>query len=254
MARYHINPKTGMPSVCHARIGNCPYGGASGSDMHFETYSMALTQSQSMMEKEHSLLPLDDYGLSDEDWEKYEEIVNEEDGFSEDEINKKIFETKDVGLLIDIIEGRKYQERGWEKVSLALQNPNLPKEIIDDMLFINPNSYSKEARRHLILNNSIDRDTLNRILEEDDDEVMHALVYKHTRFDLRVIYEHLENDKALLAKMPHAFMLDNPALSEEDIDIWYDWVVANDVYIDTTEIHSVSMAYTDWTVTYNERD
>ena len=64
MVRYHINPKTGMPSVCHAKIGNCPYGGASGSDMHFKTYSMALTQSQLMMEKEHSLLPLDDYGLS----------------------------------------------------------------------------------------------------------------------------------------------------------------------------------------------
>ena len=206
-----------------------------------------------MMEKEHSLLPLDDYGLSDDDWEKYEEIINEEDGFSEDEINKKILETKDVGLLIDIIEGRKYQERGWEKVSLALQNPNLPKEIIDEMLFRNPSSYSKDARRHLILNNSIDRYTLNRILEEDDDEAMHALVYKHTRFDLSVIYDHLENDKALLTKMPHYFMIENPALSEEDREIWYDWVVANDIYIDTSEMGSISREYTDWMVNY-ERD
>lgn len=250
MDRYHINPKTGMPSVCHAKIGNCPYGGASGSDMHFNTYSMAFTQSQLMMEKEHSLLPLDDYGLSDDDWRKYEEIINEDDELSDDEINRKIFETEDVGLLIDVIEGRKYKETlGWEKISLALQNPNLPQGIIDEMLFINPRSYSKEARRHLILNNSIDRDTLNRILEEDYDEVMHALVYKHTSFDLRVIYDHIENDKALLTKMPHYFMIENPALSEEDIDIWYDWVVANDVYIDTTEIDSVSMAYTDWAVT-----
>ena len=116
------------------------------------------------------------------------------------------------------------------------------------MLFIKPNSYSKDARRHLVLNNSIDRDTLNRILNEDNDEVMHALVYKHTSFDLRVIYDHIENDKALLTKMPHYFMIENPALSEEDIDIWYDWVVANDI-LDTSEIDSVPMRYTDWSVT-----
>lgn len=257
MARYHINPKTGMPSVCHAQKGQCPYGGPSGNDNHFETYSMALAKSQTMLEDEHSLLPetdnaLNGYGLSDEDWDLYEEIVDEKEEESEEEIIEELLNTEDIGLLTDVIEGRKYAEKGWDRIAMALQNPNLPRQMIEEMLFIYPNSYSQEARRHLVLNNSLDRKTLKRILEEDDDEVMHALVYKHTRFDLNIINHHIENEKELLTKMPHYFMIENPAVSEEDVDKWYDWVVSKDIYIDTSEINSISMKYTDWMVTHYE--
>ena len=34
MARYHIN-KNGVPSVCKAKPGNCPYGGQDGNENHF---------------------------------------------------------------------------------------------------------------------------------------------------------------------------------------------------------------------------
>lgn len=244
-----------MPSVCHAQKGNCPYGGPSGNDMHFETYSMALVESQSLLEHEHKLLPdyeTDDYGLSDDDWKLYEEILDEKDEHSEDEIMEELLNTKDVALLVDVIEGRKYSENGWDRIAMALQNPNLPQNIIEEMLFVNPDVYSQEARRHLVLNNSIRRDTLKRILEEEDDEVMHALVYKHTRFDLDIISHHIKNEKELLTKMPHYFMLENPAVTEQEIDEWYSWVVANDKYLDTTEMSRVSMNYIDWMVTYYE--
>lgn len=38
--KYHINKK-GVPAVCHAKVGKCPLGGASGLENHFNTIEAA---------------------------------------------------------------------------------------------------------------------------------------------------------------------------------------------------------------------
>lgn len=258
MERYHINPKTGMPSMCHASLGKCPYGGISGNDRHFGTYSMALAESQNALEDEHSLLPSDvdsiGFGLSTGEWDTYEETMTEEEGYTERDMMRELLTTNDSKLLLDVIEGRKYAQDGWDNIAMALQNPNLPKETIEEMLFIHPGSYSKEAKRHLALNSGLTQDDLNEILQNDEDVVMHALAYRNMRFDQNVISDHLRNKKELLTKVPHYFMIENASTDKSEIDSWFDWVSANNVYIETNEIQAITLKYTDWMVNYYEEN
>ena len=99
MSKFHIN-KHGVPAVCKATKGNCPYG---GSDTHFDTLGDAQAHADKVNEANHGLLPgvgntirisprdyetrvhitsrpyeLTDY-ISDEDMEIYEEHLTKFD-------------------------------------------------------------------------------------------------------------------------------------------------------------------------------
>lgn len=56
MARFHIN-KHGIPAPCHAKEGNCPLGGETGGENHFDTQEEAQMAADQINEAEHSLLP-----------------------------------------------------------------------------------------------------------------------------------------------------------------------------------------------------
>ena len=63
MTMYHIN-KNGVPSVCKAKPGNCPYGGEGGSENHFDNIEEAQKFIDNKHEKEFNLLPVDKLNLS----------------------------------------------------------------------------------------------------------------------------------------------------------------------------------------------
>lgn len=54
MSKFHIN-KNGVPAACHAKEGNCPLGGNSGSERHFNS----LEDAQAFVKQENE----DNYGL-----------------------------------------------------------------------------------------------------------------------------------------------------------------------------------------------
>lgn len=56
MGKFHIN-KNGVPAPCRAKEGNCPLGGASGSESHFKTREEAQSFADKSNELEHSILP-----------------------------------------------------------------------------------------------------------------------------------------------------------------------------------------------------
>ena len=65
MSKFHIN-KHGVPAVCKATKGNCPYGGESGSENHFDTQEEAQEHANKAHEAEHSILPgVNESGMGD---------------------------------------------------------------------------------------------------------------------------------------------------------------------------------------------
>lgn len=63
MTRYHIN-KNGVPSVCKAKPGNCPYGGQDGNENHFSNIEDAQKAADDIHAKEFNLLPNNQLNLS----------------------------------------------------------------------------------------------------------------------------------------------------------------------------------------------
>lgn len=56
MNKFHIN-KQGLASKCLATNGNCPFGGKSGSDNHFDTYEEAQAYVDKMNKTTYGILP-----------------------------------------------------------------------------------------------------------------------------------------------------------------------------------------------------
>ena len=55
--KYHVSSLTGAPGVCRAKDGNCPYGGKSGQENHYDTFGEAHEASQRLYSKSHDILP-----------------------------------------------------------------------------------------------------------------------------------------------------------------------------------------------------
>jgi len=244
MIMYHINPKTGMPSICHAKHGNCPYGGKSGREGHFMTYSMAFVESQKRLEKEHALLPTN---RKDDEYEKaYEETRLSDDEF---ELKEHIRNTDDVDLLKDIIEGRLYAEDGWDKVSIALQNPNLPRELIEDILY-NRKDYSLEAKRRVMLNPSLTKEDVMNVINNSEDMYSRAIALQNPNIDLNFANDLLENRKEELTRLPWHMIVENPSVDVNKIDDWFSWALTEQVDIDRLEIAKVRSKYRDWMLSH----
>lgn len=56
MNKFHIN-KQGLASKCLATNGNCPFGGKSGNDNHFDTYEEAQAHADKMNKTTYGILP-----------------------------------------------------------------------------------------------------------------------------------------------------------------------------------------------------
>lgn len=48
--RYHINPTSGLPGLCSAKPGNCPFG---GDENHFTSAESAMSEAERRFENEH---------------------------------------------------------------------------------------------------------------------------------------------------------------------------------------------------------
>lgn len=70
MTKFHINAK-GVPAPCKAIKGNCPFGGITGQDNHYDTIEEAQAFIDKQSEQKHGILPkISQYSPS------YEEIRN----------------------------------------------------------------------------------------------------------------------------------------------------------------------------------
>ena len=175
---YHINPDTGVPSLCRANKGQCPYGGESGKLNHFDTFSEAQEHSQGIFEQRYNVLPTSAGGeLLDiiEDRrkvksEKLDDLMKMGDYMK----LKTLSETNDLDLVMGVIDGE-VEGDGWRLTGAALQNPNLPRDFIKDMAIDYPDEFEDEARRWLASNRSLSHDDLVHIIENDKDDRVKAV-------------------------------------------------------------------------------
>lgn len=70
MSKFHIN-KHGIPAPCKATKGNCPYGGSTGSENHYDSMEEAQKVVNKLNEKKYGILPGEDIN---------KKIIKTEDG------------------------------------------------------------------------------------------------------------------------------------------------------------------------------
>lgn len=248
MRKYHINPNTGLPGVCHATKGNCPYG---GPEIHYETYSGALMDSQRKLEKEHKLLPASN--LTDEEFKEYERIMEKPkvDSADEIELKEELRNTDDVDLLMGVIEGRLYAQEGWDRVGVALQNPHLPRKFIDDVLYNNPELYNIETQRRIMLNTSLTHEDLINVINNDEEDLyMRSVALRNPNLDDNYINDLFENRKKDLVNLPWHMIIENPKVTEDQIYDWYSWTIDEGIEIDRSEADKIARGYRDWRMHY----
>lgn len=192
---YHINPATGVPSICRAKPGNCPYGGESGNANHFRSYSSAQAFAQKMLEEKYEVLPIQSVNelLSDKDIsEAYSSMIEFESEYlpkDDYEAEKLIRTTSNTKVIMGVIEGDIYVENGYSKIAPALQNPNLPRDFIDKV-FSNPSSYTPEFQNWLMTNPSLTEKDLLYVVDRFNNEnakrlaLMHSSIASETAMDI----------------------------------------------------------------------
>lgn len=92
MSKFHIN-KHGVPAPCHAKDGNCPLGGDSGNENHFDSQEQAQEYLEKTNSKEHGILPGMNTQKGSYEGSGYEVSKNLADnlaGVNEDNIKEKI--------------------------------------------------------------------------------------------------------------------------------------------------------------------
>lgn len=213
---YHINPNTGVPSRCYAQNGRCPYGGTSGMSNHYKTYTEAQAHAQEMMEDQYRMLPshVAEYGheldgiddLLEEKMNRDSPAVQEFLNMNVNEQAETIKKTEDNELLMGVINGD-IGDGDWRIIGPALQNENVPQELLGEMLFRYPEEFGVETRKWGVTNKSLPADSLRKVLKvEVDDDVM-GLAFANGNFERKFI-NYVVHDKhpRVLARLPYVMI------------------------------------------------
>ena len=144
-ALYHINPYTGVPGICHAKRGNCPYGGKSGVENHFSTYEQAqFVADKIQAEQFQDYKEIEKYDKK-RDWSASSKY-NYLNDLSDEEALNTINETTDFSLLQAVVDGQVLTrpDNDPKFIKAALRNDYLDDDLLED-ISDNPEQYSKEA-------------------------------------------------------------------------------------------------------------
>ena len=206
--------------------------------------------SQIKLEKEHKLLSTGN--LADEDIKEYQSLMEEPkiDAVDEIELKEKLRNTDDVDLLMGVVEGRLYFQEGWDRVGIALQNPNLPRKFIDDVLYNSPELYSIETQRRIMLNTSLTHDDLMYAVDNSEDLYTRSIALRNPNLKDDYINDFLENRKKDLTKLPWQMIVVNPKVTEDQIYDWYSWTIDEGIDVDRSEADKITRDYGDWKVNY----
>lgn len=188
---YHISPNTGIPSICRATSGKCPFGGDSGGENHFNSFSEAQEAAQKRLEEMYDVLPKTST-------EEIKEIVEEKRVLKADELKRfmslglheraeEAFTTDNQDLLRGIINGE-FDEFSFLVTGPALQNKNMPREIIQDILIENPDSYSQETQLWAASNLGLsERDIGYIYINRQDNKEVQAVALQNRNVDPRLV-------------------------------------------------------------------
>lgn len=185
---YHINPATGVPSVCRAEKGKCPFGEKGD---HYPSFSEAQKAYDSNMKNLYGILPTKDLDeiIEREIQDKLTLKTDKLKEFMTLPINqraKEAYYTSDQDLLNGIVKGE-FDERSWSVTGPALQNKNISKDFLVGVLLKYPQEYSTEAKMWAASNTGLrSRDIGYLYLNSGDDDVK-AVALLNKNLDKRFI-------------------------------------------------------------------
>lgn len=221
---YHINPQTGVPSLCRAEKGNCPYGGQDGKENHFNSYTEAQIYSQKMFEEMYRILPIE----SVEDPRRLMQEIEGRKRFkaenakklpppeNEYKATKELMYTEDENFVMGVIEGEVYAADDWKYTSVALQNPKVSRKFITEALFDYPGEFNKTTRRWLALNRALSHKALVAIIEnEDEDPGVRAVAFKNPKLDKTYVENIINNEIEKTDKLPYSMIHFTPYANKE---------------------------------------
>ena len=226
MAKYHINPVTGTPGLCHATSGSCPFG---GPRKHYNTYEEAQTIADEIaMEnwKEFGdkkiALPdelVDEMSRRDKLRIEYKDLENYSDQLVID-----LLSNTDKGDLVravlnkDILFDRISNNR--DITAAALRSPALPQDIIDDMVS-HPQNYSEFSVLELGKNDKITPDQCARLPRGHGYFVARDIVARNPKFteeDVRRIVTDLKTNGTENYPGISIYVITNKACPQEVYD------------------------------------
>lgn len=226
-AKYHINPNTGVPNICQATEGNCPYG------KHYITFSEAQAASEKFLKEKYGLLPNQPSALDDvealksriEEFRKISPIKRmpglTPGGFEGEAMARLL---GDEEFLMGIINGDIYVDRkGWKHVSLVLQNPCIPRYFIDDVIYNDPVSYHIEVKRWLMLNEALTPEDLLHVINNSKDDVTKAIALYNPSLGKDNVVELIsQKSKGELARFPWCALKYNKAATKDKLETSYE--------------------------------
>lgn len=252
--KYHVNPETGAPGLCRAKNGKCPYGGRSGVENHYSTFGEAQLAAQEMLVEKHGLLPSNKDERPenfDEQLREIKEMIDAIQGKKDiDHVNLEvkynIRTTDDTVLLQDIIEGKTYIQEGWIAIGPALQNPNLPRSIINGILR-RPKEYHIETLRWLATNPALTHEEIMKLVDTQEDLTVRSLALRNPSLKEEFAIDFVKNRKDELAKAPWYNMIDNSSLDYDKIFKEYHLrAIIDGLDTDDTLIYKINSTYPDF--------
>lgn len=195
--KYHVNPKTGVPNVCYATQGKCPYG---GPDSHYSSYEEAEAKAYEFMEKQFPIVEEKGYDFSEE--EEYrilqenesdleedidytlatEEAYSYLDDMEDEEVIEELETTTNVELLGAVLDRRILLEGDNDDnkyIEAVIGNPNFPPRIKNDMLKY-PEDYSNHFIANVIKNQDFTENELFDLAQRVDNfELQGSIMASH---------------------------------------------------------------------------
>lgn len=158
----------------------------------------------------------------------------------------------DTLQLREIIKGNLFYKDDWSTIGAALQNPALPRDIIDKILN-NPDEHHIEAQKWLATNPSLTHDDLMNIVNNSKDMDLRMIALKNESLSQDFIKDFAANKSDKLTTLPWFNMTKSENISSRKllVDFEVDLVIRG-VDISGLELKSakVNREYPDWKNAY----
>lgn len=240
--RYHINPKTGLPAICRAKPGNCPYERQGAP--HFNSYDEADEYSvNQLMEEGRFIVSAEEQYGTDAEWfeemdsvqdriaeEGYDyameevwgafnrekEVSDEVADFSPEEIVEYLRGVPDEQLIEDVLEGKAFPHETSDRyVRAVAANPLFPEKYKEAMAY-DPWSFDQEFIVECIENHQFNEDQLLDMIGNTTNEGLQRYIINRPEISEGTIIANVgrggeERDVPKVALMAY----DNPNISEK---------------------------------------
>ena len=199
---------------------------------------------------------LDDNHEGEKNWKglskMFEAIQNNDTDLEGIELMYSIRSMGDTLKLREIIDGNLFYKDDWSTIGAALQNPELPRDIIDKILN-NPEEHHIEAQKWLATNPALTHDDLMNIVNNRKDLDLRMIALKNESLSQDFIKDFAANNSDKLRTLPWYNMTKSEDISSRKLlmDFEVDLVI-NGIDISDVEIKSakVNRAYPDWKNAY----